>query len=32
MTANLKVQILRWMVVSQLAVGGLLFAALRFAK
>jgi hypothetical protein len=31
-TANLKVEILRWMVVTQLAVGGLLFAALRFAK
>ena len=31
-SANLKVEILRWMVVTQLAVGGLLFAALRFAK
>lgn len=31
-TAHLKVEILRWMVVTQLAVGGLLFAVLRFAK
>jgi hypothetical protein len=31
-SANLKVEILRWMVVTQLAVGGLLFAALRFTR
>lgn len=30
--ANLKVDILRWMIVTQLATGGLLFAALRFAR
>lgn len=30
--ANLKIDILRWLVVTQLALGGFLFAALKFIK
>jgi len=30
--ANLKVDILRWLVVTQLALGGFLFAGLKFVK
>jgi hypothetical protein len=31
-SANLKVDILRWLVVTQLALGGLLLAALKFLR
>jgi len=30
--ANLKVDILRWLVVTQIALGGFAFAAFKFAK
>jgi len=30
--ANLKVDILRWLIVTQVALGGILLAALKFAK
>ena len=30
--ANLKVEIIRWLIVTQLALGGLIFAAIKFAK
>ncbi|PWB94825.1 hypothetical protein C5689_05070 [Methylosinus sporium] len=30
--ADLKVDILRWLVVTQLAVGGFIFAAIKFMR
>ena len=30
--ANLKVEIIRWLIVTQVALGGLVFAAIKFAK
>ncbi|WP_159731994.1 hypothetical protein [Methylosinus sp. Ce-a6] len=30
--ADLKVDILRWLIVTQLALGGFLFAALKFTR
>ncbi len=30
--ANLKVDILRWLVVTQMALGGFIFAAMKFVK
>lgn len=30
--AELKVDILRWLVITQLALGGFIFAAMRFVK
>ncbi|PWB83990.1 MAG: hypothetical protein C3F11_03620 [Methylocystaceae bacterium] len=30
--ANLKVDILRWLVVTQVALGGFIFAAFKFVK
>jgi hypothetical protein len=30
--ANLKVEVLRWLVVTQVALGGFLFAAIKFLK
>jgi hypothetical protein len=32
MGANLKVDILRWLVVTQLALAGFIFAAIKFAR
>jgi hypothetical protein len=31
-TANLKVEILRWLVVTQIGLAGFIFAALKFVK
>jgi len=31
-TANLKVEILRWLVVTQVALAGFIFAAIKFVK
>ncbi len=31
-SANLKVEILRWLVVTQIALAGFIFAAIRFVK
>ncbi len=30
--ANLKVEIIRWLIVTQVALAGLVFAALRFGR
>jgi hypothetical protein len=30
--ANLKVDILRWLIVTQIALGGFIFAAIKFTK
>ena len=30
--ANLKIDILRWLVVTQIALAGFIFAAIRFMK
>lgn len=30
--ANLKVDVLRWLVITQVALGGFLFAAMKFLK
>ena len=31
-SANLKVEILRWLIVTQLALAGFVFAAVKFVK
>lgn len=32
MGANLKIEILRWLIVTQLALAGFVFAAIKFAR